>query len=122
MLAIVFLWSLVAVQPPPGGQSQPPRDARPATQAGSAVVRGRVLAADTGKPLRRARITVSGAELGREGRSTSTSLDGRYEIAELPAGRYTIRVTRSGYLPLQYGQRRPFEPGKPIQLVDKQVI
>jgi hypothetical protein len=40
-------------------------------------------------------------------------LDGRYEIAELPAGRYSIRVTRSD-LPLQYGQRRPLEPGKPI--------
>ena len=64
MLAIVFVWSLVAVQPPPGGQGQPPRDARPATQAGSAVVRGRVLAADTGKPLR-ARITVSGEDWTR---------------------------------------------------------
>ena len=65
---------------------------------------------------------LSGPELGREGRSTSTSLDGRYEITGLPAGRYTIRVTRSGYLPLQYGQRRPLEPGKPLQLTDKQVI
>ena len=103
-------------------QGPPPRDARPAAQAGTAIVRGRVVAADTGKPLRRARITLSGAELGREGRSTSTSLDGRYEIAELPAGRYSIRVTRSGYLPLQYGQRRPLEPGKPLQVLDKQAI
>jgi hypothetical protein len=31
-------------------------------------------------------------------------------------------VTRSGYLPLQYGQRRPLEPGKPIQLSEKQAI
>ncbi|HMB80521.1 MAG TPA: carboxypeptidase-like regulatory domain-containing protein, partial [Vicinamibacterales bacterium] len=77
---------------------------------------------DTGRPLRRARITLSGPELGREGRSTSTNLDGRYEMADLPAGRYTIRVTRSGYLPLQYGQRRPLEPGKPLQLLDKQAI
>jgi protocatechuate 3,4-dioxygenase beta subunit len=123
MLTIVLaLMSLAAVQPPPNAQGAPPRDARPATQSGTAVVRGRVLAADTGKPLRRARITLSGAELGREGRSTSTSLDGRYEIAELPAGRYTIRVTRSGYLPLQYGQRRPLEPGKPIQVLDRQAL
>ena len=91
-------------------------------QAGTAVVRGRVIAGDSGKPLRRARITLTGPELGREGRSTSTSLDGRYEIADLPAGRYTIRVTRSGYLPLLYGQRRPLEPGKPLQLLDRQAI
>ena len=118
LLALMFVGA--ASQPP--AQGQPPRDARPATQTGTATVRGRVLAADTGKPLRRARITLSGAELGREGRSTSTSLDGRYEIADLPAGRYTIRVTRSGYLPLQYGQRRPLEPGKPLQLLDKEAI
>jgi hypothetical protein len=67
-------------------------------------------------------VTLSGPELGREGRSSSTSLDGRYEIGDLPAGRYSIRVTRSGYLPLQYGQRRPLEPGKPLQVIDKQVI
>ena len=103
-------------------QGPPPRDARPATQAGAAIVRGRVTAADTGRPLRRARITLSGAELGREGRSTSTSLDGRYEMADLPPGRYTVRIARSGYVPLQYGQRRPLEPGKPLQLLDKQVV
>jgi len=103
-------------------QAAPPRDTRPATQSGTAIIRGRVVAADTGRPLRRARIALSGPELGREGRSTSTNLDGRYEMADLPAGRYTIRVTRSGYLPLQYGQRRPLEPGKPLQLLDKQAI
>jgi hypothetical protein len=109
-----------ASQPP--NQGPPPRDARPATVSGAAVIRGRVLAADTGKPLRRARITLSGPELGREGRSTSTSLDGRYEIPDLPAGRYIIRVTRSGYLPLLYGQRRPLEPAKPLQLLDRQAL
>jgi hypothetical protein len=122
MLPLLLALSLTAVQPPPQNQGQPPRDARPGAQDGSATIRGRVRAADTGKPLRRARITLSGAELGREGRSTSTRLDGRYEIAGLPAGRYTIRVSRSGYLPLQYGQRRPLEPGTPLQLLDKQSI
>ena len=40
----------------------------------------------------------------------------------MPAGRYTLRVNRSGYLPLAYGQRRPGEPGKPFELADKQVV
>jgi Carboxypeptidase regulatory-like domain len=121
MLAVLFtMLSLAAASQPPN--QGPPRDAQPSAQTGTAAIRGRVLASDTGRPLRRARITLSGPELGREGRSTSTSLDGRYEIANLPAGRYTIRVTRSGYLPLQYGQRRPLEPAKPLQLLDKQAI
>lgn len=122
MFALLFALMAIAATPQPPAQGPPPRDTRPSSPAGTAVVRGRVLASDTGRPLRRARVMVSGPELGREGRSTSTSLDGRYEITGLPAGRYTIRVTRSGYLPLQYGQRRPLEPGKPLQLIDKQVI
>ncbi|HEX3645882.1 MAG TPA: carboxypeptidase-like regulatory domain-containing protein [Vicinamibacterales bacterium] len=120
-LLFALLLSAPAAQPSAQG-ALPPRDARPPAQTGTASIRGRIVAAENGKPLRRARITISGPELGREGRSASTSLDGRYEIAELPPGRYTIRVTRSGYLPLQYGQRRPLEPGKPIQLVEKQTV
>jgi protocatechuate 3,4-dioxygenase beta subunit len=118
---ILALMSLAATQPP-GPQGAPARDARQTAPNGTAVIRGRVQAADTGKPLRRARITLSGPELAREGRSTSTSLDGRYEITGLPAGRYTVRVARSGYLSLMYGQRRPLEPGKPLQLLDKETL
>ena len=32
-----------------------------------------------------------------------------------------LQVTRSGYLPLRYGQRRPLEQGKPLNLLDKQL-
>src|SRR4051812_40979667 len=115
MLAVLFVLSSLApvAQPPP--QAAPPPDGRSPVQTGTATVRGRVVAADTGKPLRRARITQSGAELGRDGRTTSTNLDGGYEVDALPVGRYMIRVSRSGYLTLQYGQRRPLEPGKPLQ-------
>jgi hypothetical protein len=124
MLTVVLaLMFVAALQPPsPNAQGAPPRDARQTTQAGTGTIRGRVLAGDTGRPLRRARISLSAPELGRDPRTTSTSLDGRYEIAGLPAGRYTIRVTRSGYLPLVYGQRRPLEPGKPLQLADKETL
>jgi Carboxypeptidase regulatory-like domain len=122
MLAVLFTMCSLSAASRPLNQGPPPRDSRPPAQTGAATIRGRVVASDTGRPLRRARITLSGPELGREGRSTSTSLDGRYEIANLPAGRYTVRVTRSGYLSLQYGQRRPLEAAKPLQLLDKQAL
>jgi len=124
--AFIVSAATVVAQPPPGlpggppGAQMPPRDRPPSGQTGTAAIRGRILAADTGKPLRRARITANAPELGGEGRTTSTSVEGRYELKDLPAGRYTLRVTRSGYLPLQYGQRRPLEQGKPLQLADKQ--
>jgi protocatechuate 3,4-dioxygenase beta subunit len=128
---LTFLTFFLAFRTPAAGQNSsnpqpvqgiPARDQRQPAQTGTAIIRGRVLAADTGRPLRRARITVRAPELGSEPRMTSTNLDGKYEVNGLPAGRYTISVTRSGYLTLQYGQRRPLEPGKPLQVGDKQAI
>jgi protocatechuate 3,4-dioxygenase beta subunit len=110
------------VSQPPQRQAPPPRDASATPATGTAVIRGRVFAADTKKPLRRARIVLNAPELGRDSRQTSTNLDGRYEIKDLPAGRYTITVNRSGYLRLRYGQRRPLEAAKPLQLADKQTV
>ncbi len=111
--------SQIQTMPPrPAPLGAPTRDSRPVA-TGTAVIRGRIFAADTNKPLRRARITVSAAELG-EPRTTSTNVDGKFEVRDLPAGRYNISVSRSGYLPLRYGQRRPFEQGKQLQLGDHQ--
>ena len=104
------------------GGALPPRDAAaaPRTAAGTASIRGRVFAADSGRPLRRARIQINGPGLPNNGQATSTDADGRFEIKDLPGGRYTINVTRSGYLRLSYGQRRPFEQGRPFDLANGQ--
>ncbi|HMD34001.1 MAG TPA: carboxypeptidase-like regulatory domain-containing protein [Vicinamibacterales bacterium] len=124
MLAVVVAVALgIGAQQPPPRPTAPLRDASATTTpTGTAVIRGRVLDGETKKPLRRARITANSPELGREPRTTSTNLDGRFELNDLPAGRYTISATRSGYLPLRYGQRRPLEAGKPLQIEDKQQI
>ena len=111
--------------PPPGPAAPrpqaPPRDAQPQTQTGTAVIKGRITAADTGRPLRRARVTASAPELGRA-RDVSTDVDGRYEIKDLPAGRYSLTVNRSGYLRLRYGQRRPLEQGKQLDVANGQTL
>ena len=109
------------------GAQQPvaPRPVQAAQQPapiGTAVIRGRIVAADSGRPLRRAQITVSAPELGRDRRTANTNADGRYEIKELPAARYTISVSRSGYLALRYGQRRPLEQARPLQVLDGQTV
>lgn len=95
---------------------QPARDVA-APRTGTARIRGLVTAADSGAPLRRVVVRLSSAEL-REGRTTMTDADGRYEFRDLPAGRFTLMFDKAGYVTLQYGQRRPFERGRPIELRD----
>ena len=118
---VLLVGSLLQVQPQqfgaqkPAGPPLPPRDNATAEKKGTAVIRGKIVAADTGRPLRRARITVSSSELGpNTSKSTSTDLSGRFEIKELVPARYRVSVTRSGYLGLEYGQRRPGEQGRPL--------
>ena len=93
----------------------------PVPSTGTAVIRGRVVAGDTGKPLRRARVTV-----GRPGqggpRNVVTDSDGRYEAKDLPAGQYVVTAARSGYLQLRYGQRRPLEAPRSLEVVDMRTI
>ena len=52
---------------------------------------------------------------------TVTCAQGRFEIKELPAGRYTMSASKGGFVSLQYGQRRPSESGTPIELGDSVV-
>lgn len=97
-----------------------PRDNQ-APQVGTGRLRGRVVGGDSGLPLRRAIVRLSGQEF-REGRVASTDEDGRWELKDLPAGRYTLSASKGGYVQLQYGQRRPFEQGRPIELGDGQTL
>ena len=127
---IFLLGATLAAQAPQGASLPgpptprvqiPPRDGAASLLTGTARIRGRVVAADTGNPLRRAQVRVSAPDL-RINRVTTTDGDGRYEAAELPQGRYSIFVSRNGYVSLQFGQRRPFEPGRPLDLGDSQLL
>lgn len=100
-----------------GGQQQPPRDTSAAATA-TAAIGGRVMAADSGRPIKRARVIVSGS--GRGGRSTVTDDQGRYLVTDLPAGRYTISATKAGFVNGIYGQRHPLQAGTRIDLADGQ--
>lgn len=95
--------------------AQVPRDPRaPAT--GTALLSGTVVSDDVeAKPVRRARVTCTAAEL-TEGMTAVTDDRGRFSCARLPAGRYSVSVTREGWVPGAYGARRPLRAGTPIAL------
>ena len=88
---------------------------------GTAVIRGQIMSADTGAPIRRAQVRISSPD-ARESRVAATDAQGRFEIKELPAGRYTVTASKGGFVSLQYGQRRPSESGTPIELGDGQAL
>lgn len=119
--AVLLTSSTLAAQP--AGQRTPPRmlQAGQPAPVGTAVLRGVVVAADTGAPIRRAQVRAS-APGAQETRTTLTDEQGRFELRELAGGRYTITATKGGFITLQYGQRRPSEPGTPVDLAAGQTI
>ena len=89
-------------------------------KTGTGRLRGRVVAADTGAIVRRAQVRISSPDIGTK--TAFTDAQGRYEFKELPAGRFTVSVSKSGFVAMQYGQSRPFERGRPIELAEAQVM
>ena len=84
-------------------------------------ITGRVVASDTGRPVKRARVFITAAEVPG-GRGILTDDGGIFDFTELPGGRYTLTVSKSGFVSLSYGQRRPLQVGTPLQLAEGQQI
>lgn len=127
-LTLAFSPALVAAQqtvPPPPRPTMPSpggavRDGQQ-EKTGTAVLSGRVTDGEAGKPLRRALVRAMSQELP-QGRSISTDADGRWQLKMLPAGSYRVLVSKGGYVDISYGQKRPFESGKTLELTDGQTI
>src|SRR5262245_44933897 len=86
---------------------------------GTSAIRGLVTAADTNTPLRRAQVTANASDI-RATRAATTDATGRFELLNLPAGRWTVTASKGGFVSQQYGQRRAFESVDPITLADGQ--
>jgi protocatechuate 3,4-dioxygenase beta subunit len=108
------------IQIGPGGDGGPMQMLAPGRQpkTGTGSLRGRVVAIDTGTAVRRAQVRISGPDIGTK--TALTDAQGRYEFRDLPAGQFNVSVSKSGFVTMQYGQTRPFEPGRRIELADAQ--
>jgi hypothetical protein len=142
--ACVCLWAGAALAQPasPSPRIQmprpsgplPPRDtsARPASEApvvATASISGRVVAAESGQPLRRATVSAMSTrppEPPRRGMgftpprpySTRTDDDGRFTIRELPAGEYSLNARRAGYVDQSFGQVTPNTPPRRVTVAE----
>jgi hypothetical protein len=100
---------------PPSAPGQTPVPA-----AGTAQISGVVKNAADDAPIGRARVSAVSDALP-EARVTISRGDGTYVITDLPAGSYTLTVTRTGYAPQAYGQARAMA-GIPILVAAAQQI
>lgn len=109
--------------PGSGGRGLPPRDstAGPPSAVGTGVISGTIAMDGSGAPVRRARLTLTGAEL-RGGRSVISDDQGRFSFSALPAGRFTMTASKAGFVDMAYGAKRPGRPGTAIQLGDGQKL
>jgi hypothetical protein len=124
LVAATFLF--VSGHPPLVGRTQlsspAGQPARDTTAAGGiATIRGRVVAAETGEPLARAEVTLPLPPPARP-LLVYTDAQGRYAFNGIPAGRYTIEASKTGYVRLAWGQRHPDEPGRPVAAVNGETV
>ena len=113
VLLVALTGAAYAQQPARDSPAQPKSAVRPP----GGRITGRVLASDNGRPVKRARVFITAAELPG-GRGMLTDDGGVFDFTELPAGRYTLTVSKTGFVSLSYGQRRPLQAGTPLQLAD----
>ncbi len=98
----------------------PPRDQAQRPVTGNSSISGRVATADSGMPVRRATISLSGTSVPR--RSVYTDAEGRYAFTGLPAGTYQLNASpgtqRGHYLAAAYGPTAtgPLVRPTPIEL------
>src|SRR5215831_17645375 len=119
--AILFSAASVAQTPPsfPPGFGQPPRDT--SVQTGTAIIRGHVFDASNGQPLRKAQVRALSPDL-RDNRLAITDVSGAYEFKDLAPGRYSLSVNKGSYVGVSYGQTRPLEPGKTLEVRNAQLL
>lgn len=121
-LALVISVAAVATAqtPPPAGAKQK----NGAVAKGTARLSGRVFAADTGKPLRNATVTIhrpQGDGFDVEALHRSSDDQGRWQT-EVPAGTYRVTVSKPGYVSLAYGQRRAIDAAATVDAADRAQI
>ena len=97
-------------------QQAPARDAAFVPTTGASSISGVVVNDDERpQPVRRAVVTLTGPDL-RPSRGAVTDDEGRFTIANLPAGRFTLTVSRATFVTSVYGAKRPGRPGTPITI------
>jgi hypothetical protein len=102
----------------------PPRDIpirpRTAPPIGMGSIAGRIVSAEDGRPLRRVQVRADAA-IGGQSQTALTDDEGRYQLAGLLEGTWTITLSKAGYIRVISGQRRAGSPASPIRVTSNKL-
>jgi Carboxypeptidase regulatory-like domain len=116
-LALVLALALPSPQAPSASQAGVRTSAPPAPSgdATTGSITGHIYAGDTGAPLRHASVRAI-ARGGRDWAQAGTDDQGRYTINDLSPGQYVVTAGKGGFVSMQFGQSRPLEPVRPVDV------
>lgn len=101
-------------------QAAPQRDTTGQPVKGTSAISGRLVTQDqSAQPVRRATVTAipdGGAAGPVQLRTAVTDEAGRFQIKDLPEGRYNLTAQKSPFIETRYGSTRPGGAGTPITL------
>lgn len=79
-------------------------------------VSGMVVKMVDGSPLKNATVRLENDSDREHIIAAKTAADGRFELRNVPSGRYKLKVKRNGYVEQEYGQQKPSDPGATFAL------
>jgi Carboxypeptidase regulatory-like domain len=107
----VLLFTAVAVSAQTSSLKPPPN-----AKAEECSVSGMVVRLVGGEPLKGASVELQNLENRPQTSSTVTDAGGRFAMKGIDPGRYRLSVSRTGFVPQEYGQRKPDDPGTILAL------
>src|SRR6266705_1337458 len=110
VLILLFFPTIASAQAPPRN----PTPASPASEECS--VSGRVVKLAGSEPLKNATVQLQNPQDLAHTISVVTDAGGRFELKGIDAGRYRLKVSRTGFVTQEYGQKSPNDPGTEIRL------
>ena len=107
----ILLLSAVSVSAQTSSLNRPANPKPEESSVSGMVVR---LAGD--EPLKAASVRLQSLENRAQTATAVTDAGGRFEIKGIDPGRYRLSVSRNGFVPQEYGQRKPDDPGAILSL------
>ena len=111
-----FLANIAFAQKP----SPNPPLARP--KSDECAILGMVVKLAGSEPVKTATVQLQSLQDLRHTVSVVTDVGGRFELKGLDPGRYRLKVSRTGFVTEEYGQKTPNDPGAEIRLAPGQVL